>query len=160
MPLTAEHAPQLARLGADAYPASFSLSSADIAETLSDVPEAENFSFGLFVDGEMFGYLLCWVDSSQVEELHNQPVLLLDDIVVTSPARVHLFALLRALRAAIVRRGRTQLAIEGTHRQEAEKLFNSHPRLVALLGYRQVATHHYFGEREREQLCWARYEPL
>ncbi len=68
--------------------------------------------------------------------------------------------MLRALRRAIVAAGLTGLALEGTHRARAEALFDRHPRVVAALGYRRAATHHYFGEREQETLCWARYQPI
>jgi len=72
----------------------------------------------------------------------------------------HLVSLLAALRGAILARGLQHLAMEGTHRARAEALFDEHPRVVARLGYRRAATHHYFGEREQENLCWARYEPV
>jgi hypothetical protein len=158
--LQPEHADSVWELSQQAYPGSFHLSRDDIRETLADLTPADNFCFGAFQEGVLVGYLMCWLDISQVEEREGEVVLLLDDIVVTETSRIQLIALLRALRRAIVSRGKTDLAIEGTHRQRAEALFNAHPRVVELLGYRQAATHHYFGEREQETLCWARYEPV
>ena len=160
VPLRPEHAHPIWTLSRRTYPGAFHLTEEDIRETLADLSEQDNFCFGAFENGVMVGYLMCWLDTSQVEERAGEPVLLLDDIVVAETSKFQLIAMLRALRRVIVSRRQTHLAIEGTHRQQAEALFNSHPRVVEVLGYRQSATHHYFAEREQERLCWARYEPV
>lgn len=136
-----------------AYPGTFRLAVEDVADNLQQV----HLCFGLFEEGELHAYLMCWPDTTQVEDYGDEQVLLLDDIVVLDGS--HLILLLRALRRAILAAGLENLAMEGTHRPRAEALFRDHPRVVAALGYRQAATHHYFGEREGEPLCWARYEP-
>lgn len=159
-PLKPSHAAQVWELSRSAYPGTFHLSISDLEATLSSFQPEENYCFGAFEGETLTAYLMCWIDTSQVEERYGEPVLLLDDIVVTPRSKSQLIGLLRALRRAIVARGKTDLAIEGTHREQAEALFNAHPRVVELLGYRLVATHHYFGEREAESLCWARYEPV
>ncbi|MBS2037225.1 hypothetical protein JST97_19715 [bacterium] len=140
-------------LADQAYPGTFYLSVEDVKENLSP----PHLCIGLFAPTGLLAYLMCWRDTSQVEEYGDEPVLLLDDIVVRDGR--HLILLLRALRQGILAAGWENLAMEGTHRPRAEALFRDHPRVIAALGYRQVATHHYFGEREGEQLCWARYEP-
>lgn len=142
------------------YPANFELQTEVVAERLRGMPEQANLSFGLFRDGELEGYLMAWVDASQVEGRETESVILLDDIVVYGASRSHLFRLLRALREGILARGLERLAIEGTHRERAEALFMGHPQLMARLGYVLSAQHHYYGEREQENLCWVRYEPL
>jgi len=158
-PLGPAQADQVWELSRQVYPESFSLSSEDLRSTLSDLPPLHNYCLGAFEGERLVAYLMCWLDTSQVEERSQEPVLLLDDIVVTPESRRYLFSLLRKLRQQIVQRGQTHLAMEGTHRHRAEQLFRDHPRVVERLGYRQAATHHYFGEREQEELCWARYEP-
>ena len=145
------------RLAARAYPGTFHLSQQDLHDTLADLPQGDNYCLGLFDQGQLRAYLMCWVDQSQVEERAEEAVLLLDDIVAQG---MDLYRLLRALRRTIDERGHTRLAIEGTHREQAEALFRAHPKVLQRLGFRQAATHHYFGEREQEMLCWARYEPL
>jgi len=152
-PLVLDDAPAVAALADRAYPGAYHLSAQDVSDSLS----GPHFCFGCF-DSELRAYLMCWLDTTQVEELGDESVLLLDDIVVEDGR--HLILLLRALRRAIVASGLTELAMEGTHRARAEALFDEHPRVVAALGYRRAATHHYFGEREQENLCWARYEPV
>ena len=144
----------MAALADRAYPGSYRLSAQDVRDSL----EGDHLCLGVFGDGELLAYLMCWVDVSQVEELAGEAVLLLDDIVVQDGR--HLILLLAALRRILLLRGLQGLAMEGTHRARAEALFDEHPRVVARLGYRRAATHHYFGEREQEQLCWARYEPV
>ncbi len=153
-PLLEADAPAVAALADRAYPGSYRLSAADVRDSL----EGEHLCFGAFGPEGLQAYLMCWLDTTQVEELGEEQVLLLDDIVVEDGR--HLILLLRALRRAIVAGGWTHLAMEGTHRPRAEALFEAHPRVVAALGYRRAATHHYFGEREQENLCWARYEPV
>lgn len=152
-PLQLSDAPAVAVLADRAYPGSFHLSAQDVADNL----EHDHLCFGLFEEEQLQAYLMCWRDTTQVEEYGDEQVLLLDDIVVEDGR--HLILLLRALRRGILAAGLENLAMEGTHRPRAEALFRDHPRVVAALGYRQAATHHYFGEREGEQLCWARYEP-
>ena len=153
-PLGLSDAPAVAALADRAYPGEYHLSAQDVSDSLA----GRHLSFGVFEGSHLRAYLMCWVDTTQVEERGNELVLLLDDIVVEDGR--HLILLLRALRRAIVAAGLTALAMEGTHRARAEALFDEHPRVVAALGYRRAATHHYFGEREQEHLCWARYEPI
>jgi hypothetical protein len=152
-PLLLTDAPAVAALADRAYPGAFHLTPQDVADNL----EQDHLCFGFFGDGRLQAYLMCWLDTTQVEEYGAEQVLCLDDIVVEDGR--HLILLLRALRRAILAAGLEGLAMEGTHRPRAEALFRDHPRVVAALGYRQAATHHYFGEREGERLCWARYEP-
>lgn len=135
------------------YPGAFHLTVQHVVDNLSP----PHLCFGLFDQAGMLAYLMCWRDTTQVEEYGDESVLLLDDIVVVDGR--HLILLLKSLRRAILSAGLEGLAMEGTHRPQAEALFRDHPRVVASLGYRQAATHHYFGEREGESLCWARYEP-
>lgn len=151
---------QIWQLSQQAYPGSFSLSEQDLEETLDDLTPEENFCFGVFDEDRLIAYLMCWLDTSQIEERLDEPVLLLDDIVVHGASRRYLIRLLRRLRQSIEERNLHHLAIEGTHRQQAEELFNRHPQVVRGLGYQLAAIHHYFGEREQERLCWARYEPV
>lgn len=153
-PLVLADAEAVAALADRAYPGAYHLSGQDVRDSLA----GRHLCFGVFDQGELRAYLMCWVDTTQVEELGQESVLLLDDLVVEDGR--HLILLLRALRRAIVAGGFTGLAMEGTHRARAEALFDAHPRVVAALGYRRAATHHYFGEREQENLCWARYEPV
>lgn len=152
--LRLEDAAAVAALADRAYPGAYRLSVQDVRDSLG----GEHLCLGVFREGQLVAYLMCWPDLSQVEELAQEKVLLLDDIVVQEGR--HLILLLGALRRAILSRGLQDLAMEGTHRARAEALFDEHPRVVARLGYRRAATHHYFGEREQEQLCWARYEPV
>lgn len=135
------------------YPGEFHLTVQDVLDNLSQ----PHLCFGVFGQAGLLAYLMCWRDTTQVEDYGDESILLLDDIVVVDGR--HLIVLLRALRRAILSAGLEGLAMEGTHRPQAEALFRDHPRVVAALGYRQAATHHYFAERERETLCWARYEP-
>ena len=153
-PLVLADAPAVAALADRAYPGAYHLSAEDVSDSLA----GRHLCFGAFEGVQLRAYLMCWVDNTQVEELGEERVLLLDDIVVEDGR--HLILLLRALRRAIVEAGLTGLAMEGTHRARAEALFDEHPRVVAALGYRRADTHHYFGEREQENLCWARYEPV
>ncbi|MBN9417228.1 MAG: hypothetical protein J0I12_17415 [Candidatus Eremiobacteraeota bacterium] len=153
-PLVQADAPAVAALADRAYPGAFHLSQEDVADSL----DGPHLCFGVFAAQDLQAYLMCWVDTTQVEELGEERVLLLDDIVVEDGR--HLILLLRALRRAIVAAGLGGLAMEGTHRARAEALFDAHPQVVARLGYRRAAGHHYFGEREQENLCWARYEPV
>ncbi|MBX3169951.1 MAG: hypothetical protein KF760_21280 [Candidatus Eremiobacteraeota bacterium] len=153
-PLVLADAAAVAALADRVYPGSYHLSAEDVRDSLS----GPHLCFGAFAEGALRAYLMCWVDTTQVEELGDESVLLLDDIVVEDGR--HLILLLRALRRAIVAAGLTGLAMEGTHRTRAEALFDKHSRVVAALGYRRAACHHYFGEREQENLCWARYEPM
>lgn len=153
-PLVQADAKAVATLADRAYPGAFQLSEQDVSDTL----DGPHLCFGVFASGGLKAYLMCWTDTTQVEELGEEQVLLLDDIVVEDGR--HLILLLRALRRAIVAAGLTGLAMEGTHRARAETLFDAHPQVVARLGYRRAAGHHYFGEREQEPLCWARYEPV
>jgi len=151
--LRLEDAAVVAALADRAYPGSYRLSAQDVRECL----KGDHLCLGIFDEHKLLAYLMCWVDVSQVEELAQQAVLLLDDIVVSEGR--HLILLLGALRRSILARGLQGLAMEGTHRARAEALFEEHPRVVARLGYQRVAAHHYFGEREQENLCWTRYEP-
>ncbi len=144
----------MAALADRAYPCSYRLSAQEVSTCL----EGDHLCLGVFTEHQLLAYLMCWVDVSQVEELLNQAVLLLDDIVVVEGR--HLILLLTALRGMILARGLQGLAMEGVHRSRAEALFDGHPRVVARLGYQRVASHHYFGEREQENLCWTRYEPV
>ena len=155
--LGVEHAPQVWQLARKVYPQTFELSVDDLREIL-EAPD--HLCQGAFAGPELRGYLMCWPDVSQIEGREDEVVLLLDDIVVADDSRRYFFALLGALRRMIVQRGLERLAMEGTHRAQAEKLFRSHPSVVARLGYELEAVHHYFGEREQEGLCWARYRAL
>lgn len=154
------HAEQIATLGSRGYPEAFALTSDHVRDTLASLQPSENLCFGVFREEDLIGYLLCWLDVSQVEGREDEPVLLLDDIVVLGSSRRYLWPLLQALRRGILDAGYADLPIEGTHRKQAEELFSSHPELVRRLGYELAARHRYYGEREREELCWARYEPV
>ncbi len=154
--LDPSHAPQIWELARQVYPRSFELAVEDLVAIL-EAPD--HLCQGVFSGEELRGYLMCWPDYSQVEGREEEPILLLDDIVVVGDSRGHFFGLLRALRRQILERNLQHLAMEGTHRLEAERLFRSHPAVVARLGYELETVHHYFGEREGEPLCWARYRP-
>lgn len=160
LPLRSAHAEGIYALSEQVYPGGFALTLEELRQTLEVLTEEENLCFGVFQEGCLTGYLMCWLDTSQVEGRESEPVLLLDDIVVVERSRGQFFGLLGALRQGILARGWQQLAIEGTHRQQAERLFARHPGVVRKLGYQLGSSYHYFGEREQEPLCWARYEPV
>lgn len=153
-PLVFSDAAAVTALANQVYPDSFHLSEQDIIHNL----ELEHLCLGLFEHEQLKAYLMCWQDTTQVEDWGDELVLLLDDIVVLEGR--HLFLLLRALRQAIVVAGLQYLPMEGTHRPRARDLFSKHPRVVAALGYRQQATHHYLAQPEGEIMCWARYQPI
>lgn len=62
-----EHARALGRLEAEIYPPGFCLGWRDFKEDLEDAEtDGSNFSFGLFEESEMVGYLVAYGDGCQI----------------------------------------------------------------------------------------------
>ena len=124
------------------YPDTFELSLEDVAANLQP---SDNLCFGAWEDQRLVGYLMCWPDFSQIEGREDEPVVFLDEIVALPEARPAVFSLLRALRQGLLARSLENRPIECIHRFQAERLFEEHPRVLAVLGYVLGSKHHYYG---------------
>ena len=153
--LRPEDAPALQNLAQSLYPQDFWMELEELRRTLE--PD-DNLCLGYFQDGQLQGYLMCWPDFSQVEGREDEPILLVDDVVVSPRHSRGLYLLLAQLSQLIYQRGHSLLALEGNSRSGAHQLWQSHPRVLARLGFQCVATYA-IQEAGQETLYWCRYEP-
>jgi hypothetical protein len=139
------------------YPSQFGMSLEDLGETLE---HPDNLCLGSFNSSLLVGYLMCWPDFCQVEGMEDQPILLVDDVVVRPGHQAQLHRLLLSLREHIVARRLEGLPLEGNSRSQAHQLWQRHPRILAKLGYTCVASYEITDPDGGESLTWVRYEPV
>jgi len=115
-----------------------------------------NFSWGLFDKNKLVGYLIAHLDSS-FQENSDEDVITVDDMVVQTEYKKHLFSLIKAFVDELRKRNINHLPIETISTEEAFLMLEKHQDLWLDLGYKIART--YPIVEEGKNWVWVRFEP-
>ena len=140
------------------YPANYPMSYDDILENL-ERSDQESFCYGVEDKGKLVGYLMAWVDNSQVEG-SKEKVILIDDVVLSAKARHQIFGLIETMIETMESRGLGKLPIEGSARPTTSSTFLDHSEAMERIGYALTSKAEFFEDQFQESLTWLRFEPI
>ncbi|HPZ06746.1 MAG TPA: hypothetical protein PL110_01415 [Candidatus Eremiobacteraeota bacterium] len=161
--ITSDIASKIAKVESLIYPPVYRLGKEGIRKNLLEMEQNNcNFSWAtLDKEGNLNAYLIAYLDSSHKNE--NEPVIYVDDIVITPSARkISAYFLLKAMIEDFTSCGLVKPPIEGVSRENAHNMWVRHgkDRAIAKLGYHMVDSFSYMDEEMGSELHWVRFEAI